>query len=185
MEGEAYHPIAVQQCKLLCFCFLFFLSTQRGYSYDPYNVVKDVFSWFAFENSLDKDLFYNVHRMDKTSFCKLLEYVSPQLGKKYKDPKKLRLSHACQLSITLSYLGGARICDLRVLCRPIKKKVIFSYIWNVIDSVNETFQFSFPMDHQSLMNIEAGFRSKSRLQVLKGCLGCIDGIHFPMENLGR
>ena len=78
MEGEVYHPITMQQCKLLYFCFLFFLSTQRGYSYDPYNVVKDVFSWFAFENSLDKDLFCNVHRMDKISFYWLCCFRLPQ-----------------------------------------------------------------------------------------------------------
>ena len=101
------------------------LSTQRGFSCEWYNVVKDVFSWSAFENSLDKDLFYDVYRMNKTSFNKLLKHISPQLREKYKDPKKLCLSYACQLSITLSYLGCARICDLRVLHRTMKRKVFF------------------------------------------------------------
>ena len=60
------------------------------------------------------------------------------------------------LSIALSYLGGARICDLRVIYRPIKKKVMFSCaLWNVIDAINETHNFSFPLDCRSLQNIEA------------------------------
>ena len=43
-------------------------------------------------------------------------------------PDKLRLSYACMVIITLSYLGGARISDLRVLYRPVKKKVIFRIV---------------------------------------------------------
>ena len=62
---------------------------------------------------------------------------------------------------------------------------MFSYVWNVIDAINETCSFSFPTDYQSLLNIEAGFRAKSRLNVMKGCLGCTDGVHFPMTNPGN
>ena len=62
------------------------------------------------------------------------------------------------VSITLSYLGRAYICDLRVLYRPIKKKVIFIYVWNVIDAINETHSFSFPTEYACLTEIEPGFR---------------------------
>ena len=80
---------------------------------------------------------------------------------------------------------GSRICDQRVLCRPITKSVIMSCTWNVIDSINETYEFDFPTDPASLVRLETGFRSKSRSQVLKGCLGAIDGVHFPMMNPGN
>lgn len=60
-----------------------------------------------------------------------------------------------------------------------------SCIWNVIDSINETHKFSFPLDPASLVHLETGFHAKSRHQVLKGCLGAIDGIHFPMMNPGN
>ena len=125
MDGEACHPIAAQQCELICICFLFFLITQRGFCCDPYRIVKDVFAWSKFEESLDKDLFHNAHRMDEPSFYKSLDCILPQLRKKYKKPHKLRLSYPCVLSMTLSYLGGARICDLRVLHRPMQKRLYF------------------------------------------------------------
>ena len=63
--------------------------------------------------------------MDKASFYILLREIEPNLHKKYKQLDKLRLSFASMVSITLSYLGRARICDLRVLYRPIKKKLYF------------------------------------------------------------
>ena len=56
---------------------------------------------------------------------------------------------------------------------------------NVIDSINETHKFSFSMDHASLVSLETGFREKIRSQVLKGCLGVIDGMNFPMMNPGN
>ena len=122
MYGENVNPIVVQQYTLLCLFFLFLVSTQRGCMYDPYTIVYEIFNWQEFEESLDKDLFYNVHRMDKQAFYRLLDDILPKLRKKYKRPHQLRLSYACMLSITLSYLGGARICDLRVIYRPIKKR---------------------------------------------------------------
>ena len=63
--------------------------------------------------------------------------------------------------------------------------MIMSCIWNAIDSINETHKFDFPADPASLVRLETGFRSKSRSQVLKGCLGAIDGVHFPMMNPGN
>ena len=141
-------------------------------------------NWFLFKKSLDQDLFCNVHWIDKASFYVLLWEIEPNLRKKYKRPDKLRLSFACMVSITLSYLGEARICDLRVLHRLIKKKVLFSCIWNVIGAINETYSFSFPIEHAFLVEIEHGFRSKSPQQCLKGCLGAIDRIHFSMLNPG-
>ena len=81
--------------------------------------------------------------------------------------------------------GGSRICDQRVFHRPIKKSVIMSCTWNVIDSTNETCEFEFLMDPDSLVNLETEFRSKSRSQVLKGYLGAVDSMHFPMMNPGN
>ena len=185
MENPTSHLLLARQYMIFCLFFLFLASTQRGITYNPYEIVKSAFDWSSFEKSLEQDLFYNVHRMDRPSFYVLLRQIGPNLAKKYKRSDKLRLSYASMVSITLSYLGGARICDLRVLYRPIKKKVIFSYIWNVIDAINETYNFSFPTDHASLAEIERGFRSKSRRRCLKGCLGAIDGIHFWMLNPGK
>ena len=62
----------------------------------------------------------------------------PNLRKKFKRPDELRLSYECMVSMTLSYLGGTRVCDLCVLHLPIKNKAACSYFLNAIDAINET-----------------------------------------------
>ena len=143
------------------FLFILFLFAQPGCYHGKHSTHHNTFDWFDFKRSLDDNLFCNAHRMDKPSFCKLYEKISPILHNKYERTNRVRLSFKSQLSLTLSYLGGARICDLRVLRHPIKKKVIFSCAWNVVDSINETFAFSFPLDRATLIDIKNGFRSRS------------------------
>ena len=118
----------IRQWTLVFFVFLFLASSQRGCTYDSYTKPCNGFDWVEFENSVDKKLFYNVHRMNKDAFHILLNQILPNLRNKYKDLSKLRVPYASMLGITLSYLGGARICNLRVLYCPIKTEVIFSYI---------------------------------------------------------
>ena len=38
-----------------------------------------------------------------------------------------------------------------------------------------------PSDARAFIDMENGFRSKSRKQALKGHIGAIDGIHFPLK----
>jgi len=120
--------------------------------------------------------------MDKPLFYVLLNLILPVLKAKCKCYRNIRLSCDCMLSMILSFLGGTRISDLQILYRPVRKKLIFSYIHNVIDAINETLVFQFPLDIEKLTKIEAGFRANSRKQVLKDCLGAIDGIYFAMLN---
>ena len=47
-------------------------------------------------------------------------------------------------------------CDM-----PSYKKKMLSYVWNVIDAINETHSFSFPTDYKSLLNVEDGLGRKS------------------------
>ena len=127
------------------FLFLLFLSIQPGFYNGKYNKSCTPFKRFKFEQSLYKYLFYNIHRMDKHSFYNIRDDMLPYLRKKYKRNKNVRLLYESMISLNLSYLGGARIYYLRVLHRPKKKKVIFLYVWNVIDVINETYAFLFPI----------------------------------------
>ena len=96
-----------------------------------------------------------------------------------------RVLYQYMLNMMLSYLGRARSCNIRVLYQPMYKYVLMECVWNVIDSINDTFTFSFLLDARVLINIETGFCSKSRKQVLKGCIGALDEIHFPMKYSGK
>ena len=125
-----------------------FLSSSNALSRDPWTVAREIFHWSNFEISLDDELFCNAHRMDKISFCRLLNEIVPSLKSKCKTPERIRLPFPSMLRVTLSCLGGARLCDLRVACRP-AKKVTKPCVWNTIDVITETCSFSFPTDYQS------------------------------------
>ena len=121
IEGQDCNQIVVKQCFLCCLLFFCFLSSSQALQRNPYAVVRESFQWSNFERSLDDELFYNVHRMDKNCFYRLLDEIMPSLKSKHKRPERIRLPFPSMLSVTLSYLGGARLCDLRVTCRPMKK----------------------------------------------------------------
>ena len=180
MSGETAHPIAVRQHLMWCLLFLFMVLAQPGSQRNKRSPKRQrtPFKCFEFEPSLENDLFCNVYRMDKSSFCALHSATLPSLRSKCRRPDVTRMPCQCVLSMTLSYLGGAHSCGMRVLCRPMHEKVLLSYTWNVVNSMNETFAFSFPLDARTLIDMETGFRSKSRKQVLKGCIGALDGMHF-------
>ena len=173
------------QCYVICF-FVLYLSTKTHHSQGIQSrPPRKAFNWSEFEDSIDDNLFHSIVRMDKASFHVLLKRIQPKLNDRYKYHFNLRFSFECMLHMTLSYLSGARISDLRVIYRPVSKMTIFRYIWSVIDAINQTFQFSFPVSAVELSKLECGFRAKSRNGVLKGCIGAIDGIHFPMKNPGK
>ena len=82
MIDKQANLIVVQQYTIICLFFVFLASTQRGYMHNPYTIVSEVFDWYKFEESLDKDLFYNVYYIDKVSFRKLVSDIIPNLRKK-------------------------------------------------------------------------------------------------------
>ena len=51
--------------------FLFLVSSQFRLQYGQYLNEYAPFNWINFEYSLDDELFYNVHQMDKASFHEL------------------------------------------------------------------------------------------------------------------
>lgn len=83
--------------------------------------------------------------------------------------------------MTLAFLAGARMCDILYVYSPISESESYRSIWLTIDAINDAFAIEFPMDDESLKEMERGFRCKSREQVWKGCVGAVDGIHFAMR----
>ena len=127
------------QCYVICF-FVLHLSTLTHHSQGIQSrTPKKTFYWSELEDSIDDNLFYNVVRMDKPSFHALLKRIQPKLNERYKYHFNLRFTFECMLHMTLSYLSGARIDDLRVIYRPVTHCTIFRYIWSVIDAINQIF----------------------------------------------
>ena len=86
------------------------------------------------------------------------------------------------MSLILFYLERARVANLWVLCRYIKKFVIFGCIQNAIDTINKIFTFTFSLDSIILNQIKVSIRSNSHNQVLHRYLGTINSMHFTMKN---
>ena len=68
---EAYVHFIAMQYALWYLALLYFTSLDHNRETIQLKS-KEAFDWFEFENSLDDELFYNVHRMDKESTLALL-----------------------------------------------------------------------------------------------------------------
>ena len=93
-----------------------------------------------------------------------------------------------RLAMGLRFLAGGQIHDL-VLIYGVCSGECYNSIWRFVDAVNESthddLQIKFPFeDEAKLIKLEAEFRSRSRKQVWRNCVGCVDGAHFPMMNPG-
>ena len=148
IEGQSCNQLISKQWFLCCLVFFLFFSSSKALSREPCTVAREIFHWSNFEKILDDELFCNAHRMEKNSFCRLLNEIVPSLKSKCKTPERIRLPFPSMLRVTLLCLSGARLCDLRVACRPAKKGTK-PFVWNTIDVINETWSFSFPTDYQS------------------------------------
>ena len=97
MSTESLNTIVTRQYVLL--------PTQPGCYHGKYNKSYTPFKWYEFENSLDADLFYNIHRIDKPSFYKLRDDILPLLRNEYKRTNSVLLSYESNLYPRMVILG--------------------------------------------------------------------------------
>ena len=127
MICELVNPIASRQHTVWCLLFLFALSTHPGLHCGKHKIYQRPFKWFEFERGLDNIFFCNFHRMDQPSFYALHKAMLLALLSRHTWLERVCLPLECMLSMTLSYLGRASICNLMVLHQPLKKGLIFMH----------------------------------------------------------
>ena len=91
------------------------------------------------------------------------------------------VSSHVRLAVALRMLAGASYLDVQRIY-GIKQTYVYTCLWQVVDAVNDAIPIYFPIDdHDGLCKIEAEFRAASTQGVWRGCVGCIDGVHFKMR----
>lgn len=89
---------------------------------------------------------------------------------------------ALKLAIALRLMAGSRAVDVEDL-HGVAKVTIYKIFHEVVNAINQTI--AFPNVSGSLQEVEAGFRSLSSGQVIRGCVGAIDGIHIKIQRPSR
>jgi len=121
--------------------------------------------------------------MSKDCFNYLLEQIGGQLENPH--PKMTRgsdpVTPPLMLSITLRILAGGSYLDVADL-HGIHENTVWKYFWRCVTAIVNKFSIDYPVDNiEELRRIEKGFRAVSTSQVMKGCVGAIDGLVYKMK----
>ena len=151
--------------------------------------------WTAIKDSLTPREFKQAFRMTQTVFLMLFARLLPHLpvvnqmrsnhGRGLSgDAEPIIIDQQIMLCFTLSYLGGARLIDLRMIY-DIPEDTLRPYIWAVCDAILTALPFSFPKDRDTWAEMSAQWQGKSANHVWEGQIGAIDGCCFAQKNPGR
>ena len=91
------------------------------------------------------------------------------------------VSPAVKLAITLRFMAGGEVVDLKEIYR-VDRSYVYTCLWQCVDAINDTFKKPFPIsDRAKLDRLEREFRAKSRGGIWEGQVGAIDGVHIYMQ----
>jgi hypothetical protein len=127
--------------------------------------------------------------MKKTSFNRLCQKIKSKVGrwsfKSDNDPYVLHragcydrggaISGEVKVALFLRVLAGSSYLDVADTF-DIYETNVMGYFYEVVDWVNETFEFEYDVQNFSLLREIAWGFSKFSNNVLEGCIGAIDGI---------
>lgn len=154
--------------------------------------MSSAFSWAVHVRSLTHEEFRARYRLTYDAFCSLLQLISNDLHLNEKQHQSVQnawggVEHGLpippevRLAVCLRMCAGASHHDLQEIYK-IKASSVYSCLWRCIDAINMYIPITFPAeDIDKLKELEVGFRAKSDQGVWKGCVGCIDGVHFKMR----
>lgn len=147
------------------------------------------FSWPDHVRRLTYAEFKQRYRLSPRAFDELLEAIRLQIEAQDQlqaaRSRGRAISAEVRLAMTLRYLAGGQILDLRLLYH-VSKSECYRSIWRCVDAINQHLKVEFPInEHDKLAVLESEFRTASRGGVWKGCVGAIDGCHFKMHGPGK
>lgn len=91
------------------------------------------------------------------------------------------LAPETRLGVALRFFAGAAAVDIADIF-AMSKSCVYHCVWTVVDAVNKRVHIEFPLkDIEKLKSLETEFRAASPKGVWKGCVGCIDGVHFKIH----
>ena len=145
-------------------------------------VVRQRLNWKKHVKMLRRERqFKEMYRMRHTSFNKLLDLLRPSLIVNDKQARCASKGHSpiipeLILHCTLRYLAGGSVHDIRVTA-GLSRASFYRVVTRCIDAINDcrALDFSFPRTEVELRNAAAKFEQLSSDEVMKGCVGALDG----------
>lgn len=140
--------------------------------------------WKSHVSFLTPKEFKRVYRLSEVSFNRLLRLIWADI---YTDPKYLRrcvapVSPELRLAMTLRYLAGGNNNDIWVRF-GVSESEMYRSIWKTVDAINKAIPIKTDFsNNETLESIERGFAAKSSRQLMRGCIGAIDGIQIKRHN---
>ena len=137
---------------------------------------------------LDEGQFRIYYRMSSQSFENLLTIVGPALQID-EEMSKLRtgappISAVNHLQIGISWLAGYSDHPTRALA-GVSKTSFYTFAWKTLDAIiasnNAYLKIQFPENDEEILKMADSFRSLSTNDVIRGCVGCIDGWLCPID----
>ena len=131
-----------------------------------------------------RNLFCHFYRMTRASFDKIVDAISPELAmRRVSYPTSRRpIPEAIRLHCYLRYVFGGSYLDIM---RPfnIAPSSFYVFVWHVKDAINDVPELGihFPTTPAEISEAVEGFALKSHRQVMRGCIGSLDGLHVSIR----
>ena len=146
------------------------------------------FQWTEHLQNLNADEFQRRYRLPPEGFYKLLALLWPELHKpdKRKGGKRRATPHV-MLAVTLRFMSGGAVTDLKLIYGLRSKKTVYSLLWQTVDAINKLLEITFKIgDANWLREREVEFAAASSAPLAwRGQVGAVDGVHFPIRNPGK
>ena len=145
------------------------------------------FEWEEHLQRLNADEFRRRYRLPPEGFYNLLTMLWPQLHKprKRKGGKRRTAPHV-MLAVTLRFMSGGSVTDLKLIYGLRSSRTVYSLIWRTVDAINKLLPVTFKIDDPNwLREREVEFAAVSSAPLAwRGQVGAVDGVHFPIRNPG-
>jgi hypothetical protein len=161
---------------------LIFMRTSSAYAPEREYVRLD---WQREVSFLAPEEFKRVYRLSLTGFKRLLQLTYNDLRSNSKFVRKSvqPVSPQIHLAMALRFLAGGNVNDIW-LRFGVSRSEMYNYVWRTVDAINKRIKVGVDFsDIVALEELESGFAAKSTGQIIRGCVGAIDGIQITFVHL--
>lgn len=160
--------------------------TGGGQSNEDYT---DHEGWRGYAEKLQAErMFESTFRMSYSAFCKLLSIVSKkitvdrEMSSRRTGSKDATISPLIILHCTIRFLAGGSFLDIKDVIN-IGKSTFYACVHRGIKAINDLdeLKLKFPSTELERTKMAAEFKNMSTGNIIKGCIGAIDGMLCPIQ----
>jgi hypothetical protein len=132
--------------------------------------------WTEHVRNMTPKKFRRRYRMDLGCFKEVVDAIRDQIQPfAVAHPRGEAIIAEIQLAATLRMLAGASYLDVADIFK-MTESTVYSTMWRVVTAIVNTYKIEFPFNEEALLQIETEFRSRSEMEAMTGCVGCVDGL---------